>query len=340
MKRKKNFVSILLIAVFLGIFIFCSVPFVLDASNKPVSSQSEEVLVVIEEDLSTFAIGSVLEKSGVIRSRLAFLLKAKKGKFNNLLWGSYTLNKNMTINEILLTLSTPKAEVKTITVTFPEGYTLEQMALLCEEKGLITKEAFYEALNSRYDFHFLKNIPNGQYNYALQGFLFPDTYEFFEDSDAEDIIFKMLSQFEAQYLSLNGSLENVFEIITKASIIEKEAKLEKERTMVAGVIENRLMSNMPLQVDATVLYDATDGLFDRTESGFIAERIKNLDSPYNTYKYAGLPAGPICNPGFTSIEAALNPKEHSYLYYHTDTTKNDGSHIFTETLNEHVQTMN
>ncbi len=340
MKRKKNFVSILLITVFLGIFIFFSAPFFLDISNKPVSSQSEEVLVVIEEDLSTFSIGSVLEKSGVIRSKFAFLLKAKKGRFNNLLSGSYTLNKNMTINEILLTLSTPKAEVKTITVTFPEGYTVEQMAHLLEEKGLTTKDSFYKALTSEYDFEFLKNIPSGSYNYALQGFLFPDTYEFFEGSDAKDIIFKMLSQFEAQYLSLNGNTKNIFEVITKASVIEKEAKLEKERSMVAGVIENRLRSNMPLQVDATVLYDATDGLFDRTESGFIAERIKNLDSPYNTYKYSGLPAGPICNPGYTSIEAALNPKEHPYLYYHTDTKKNDGSHIFTETLNEHVQTMN
>lgn len=149
----------------------------------------------------------------------------------------------------------------------------------------------------------------------------------------------MLTAFEDAYLSLNGSYENIFDKIIIASLIEKEAKLESERAIVSGVIYNRTEKNMPYQIDASVLYAATDGLFNNDDSAFIAQNIKNLDSPYNTYMYSGLPAGPICNPGITSIEAALNPMEHNFLYYHTDTSKNDGSHIFTETFNQHINTM-
>ena len=119
-----------------------------------------------------------------------------------------------------------------------------------------------------------------------------------------------------------------------------EAKLPEERPIIAGVFENRLKSGMPLQIDASVLYAATEGKFDNADSGFIAERIANLDSPYNTYKYPGLPAGPICNPGLASIQASLKPSEHNYYYYHTDNSKDDGSHVFSQSYGGHLSTMN
>ena len=315
------------------------VPATMDMMNRPVYEAGEEVLVVIEDNTSTFGIGRILTKNKLIRSPFAFFIKSKTTATAPLVSGTYTLNRNMTMEEIIQKLSEPKIVLKTMKITFPEGYTVEQMAELVEQKGLTTKEEFLAALEDEYEFDFLKNIPEGEYNYALQGFLFPSTYEFYENSSAHDIIHKMIAQFEVVYKGASHSFENVFEVVTKASMIEKEAKLEKERPIIAGVIENRIEQNMAFQIDATVLYAATNGLFDRTESRFIADNIENLASPYNTYMYPGLPAGPICNPGTTSIEAALNPLEHSYLYYHTDTKADDGSHIFTETWNAHINTM-
>ncbi len=340
MNKKKIivlFFAILIILTFLFTFI---IPFALDITNSPISEKNEEILIVIENNTSTFKIGKLLEDSDIIRNRFAFLFKVKLGKYGNLNSGTYSLNKNMSIEEIILKLSEPRAEIKTVTVTFPEGYTVEQMALLLEQKKLTTAKAFINALSDEYEFDFIKEIPEGNYVHSLQGFLFPSTYDFFENSSAHDIIYKMLSQFETVYLANAKDYNNIFDVMTKASMIEKEAKLDKERPTIAGVIENRIAKNMPFQIDATVLYAATNGLYNKSDSGYIADKIASLESPYNTYKYPGLPAGPICNPGLTSIQAALNPQVHSYLYYHTDTTKNDGSHIFTENYNQHIQTMN
>ena len=122
------------------------------------------------------------------------------------------------------------------------------------------------------------------------------------------------------------------EAINRAALIERESKLDSERTMISGVIDNRIKKGMLLQIDASVVYAVSDGLYDLNR---VLYKHLEIDSPYNTYKYAGLPAGPICNPGIKSIEAAMTPESHDYLYYHTDNEKNDGSHIFTRTLSEH-----
>ena len=340
MNKRKLLIIISSIIVLLAITLFAFVvPFVLDITNTPVSDKSEDVLIVIPENTSTYQIGNILQENSLIRSSVAFLVKSKSSDFGTISNGTYTLNKNMSLDEMLRILTEPKAVIKTITVTFPEGYSVEQMAALLEEKKLTTAEAFLSALNDEYEFEFIDKIPQGNYNYKLQGFLFPSTYEFFENSSAHDIVHKMLSQFEIVYLSNADNYDNVFDIITKASMVEKEARLSSERATIAGVIENRIENNMLFQIDATVLYAATNGLYNQTENKYIADNIANLDSPYNTYKYTGLPAGPICNPGAASIIAALNPEEHSYLYYHTDTKKNDGSHIFTESMDQHIATM-
>jgi len=339
MNKKKIAIisSVALVAIIIICIIF--IPFFLDIINKPISDKSEEVLIVIEENSSVLAVGKTLENNGIIRSRSAFALKVKSsGK--SIKSGTYVLNKNMSLEEIIKKLSEKKEIIiKSITVTFPEGYTVEQMAKLLEKKGLTTEEEFLKALNDDYEFDFISQIPDGNYNYKLQGFLFPSTYEFYENSTAHDIVHKMLNQFNTLYKSNNGNYENVFETITKASMIEKEAKTDVDRALIAEVIENRIKKNMAFQIDATVLYAATNGLYNKSESTYIAQQIETLDSPYNTYKYAGLPAGPICNPGLASINAALSPESHNYLYYHTDTSKNDGSHIFSETYDEHVSTL-
>ena len=150
----------------------------------------------------------------------------------------------------------------------------------------------------------------------------------------------MLTQFGNKYTK---KMENkakklgktTFELVTEASLIERETAIDKERKLIAGVIENRLEAGMRLQIDPTFLYPVTDGLYNIEKATY---EHRDVVSPYNTYQNAGLPVGPIASPGLASIKAALNPAEHNYFYYHTDEEKNDGSHIFTETYEEHVNT--
>ena len=333
---KKIIAAIIVLVIFFAFLL----PAGLDFMNVPVSKDTTEVLVTIEDNTSTFGIAKILKNNSLIRSSVAFVAKVKTGSYNGKLTsGTYTLSKSMSVDEICAKLSEPKVLRETVVVTFPEGFSLEQMAQRLEEEGIVSKDAFLSAAEGDYDFDFLDAIPDADYNHRLQGFLFPDTYEFYKDSTAGEIIERMLSRFGEVYSSCAESFDDVFTVITKASMIEKEAKVESERPMIAGVIENRTKRGMPYQIDATVLYDATNGLYDEQASTFIAKNIRELDSPYNTYMYSGLPAGPICNPGITSIRAALNPASHSYLYYHTDPNKNDGSHIFTETFGQHINTM-
>lgn len=338
MKKKSLTMIIVLLAVII-LMLLCVIPPALDIFNIPISGSSDEVLISIDDNTSTLKVGSILEDNKLIRSKFAFLIKVKTSAKNPITSGTHTLRRGMTSSEIIEKLTRPKIARETINITFPEGYTAEQMASLLEDKGIVSKSEFLKALEDEYKFEFLSYIPEADYKYALQGFLFPSTYEFYKDSDAHEIITRMLSHFESIYKENADSYENIFTIITKASLIEKEAKIDTERPTVAGVIENRIKSGMPFQIDASVLYAATDGMYDVTDGPSIAGFIKNLDSPYNTYKYKGLTPGPICNPGLTSIKAAINPEKHAYLYYHTDTSKNDGSHIFTKTYEEHANTI-
>ena len=177
---------------------------------------------------------------------------------------------------------------------------------------------------------------NENVKYKLQGYLFPSTHIFDEDSTAHDIIDRFLGEFEKQYDTVKGHLPegmSMNEAIIRASLVEREAKLDSERATISGVIQNRLDVDMILQIDATVVYAITDGMYDVEQVLYSDLRI---ESPYNTYQNKGLPAGAICNPGLKAIVAAIKPEKHNYIYYHTDEEKKDGSHIFTETFSEHT----
>ena len=222
----------------------------------------------------------------------------------------------------------------TITVTIPEGYSIEKIVDKLCESGLSVRMDYESALKDDYDYEFLDMIdPPDDCFYRLEGFLFPSTYEFYADASAHEIIDRMLGEFEKQYKTVSSSYDNLFEIITKASLIEREAKVDADRAKIAGVIENRLNADMLLQIDATVIYAISQGKYDIDR---VLYEDLEYDSPYNTYKYKGLPIGPIACPGIDSIKAAVNPEKHDYYYYRVDTSKNDGSHIFTQTYDEHV----
>ena len=339
-KMKKFFIGffsfILILLIGMGLFLR---PYILEYQDVVVSKDNSEVVVEIPKGISTKEIGVLLKNNGCIKSEYTFYLRVRDSEYaTKLNYGTFTLRKNMTITEIIDILVNTHyiEEVETVKITFPEGYTIEQMAVLLEEKGIVNQEEFLSAVTEEYDYEFIKHIPDGEYKYKLQGFLFPATYEFEVDIIARDVVDKMLKTFEQRYGTLTDDYSNIFEIITKASVIEREAKLDNERFTISGVISNRLEKDMLLEIDACVLYPLTDGLYNKYR---VLYADLEIDSLYNTYKYKGLPVGAICNPGIVSIEASLKPEVHEWLYYHTDEVKKDGSHIFTKTYEEHVNTM-
>lgn len=299
------------------------------------SSAKNDCTVTIGEGLSTVQIADTLKENGVIRSKIVFLaavnFSSYKGKLK---YGDFEFSKGDGYFDVIEKLANDGAKKETVSVTVPEGYSVEKIIDKLVSSNLGTKNEFEKALNDEYDYEFIKHIKNtSECKYKLQGFLFPATYEFFTDDSPHKIIDTMLKEFDRQYSSLGASYDNIHDTITKASLIEREAKIDSERAKIAGVIENRLKKGMKLQIDATVVYAISDGMYDVER---VLYRDLETNSPYNTYKITGLPAGPIANPGLKSIKAALSPESHNYLYYRTDTSKNDGSHIFTENFEAHT----
>lgn len=226
---------------------------------------------------------------------------------------------------------------KVVTVMIPEGYSIDMMAKRLEEQGVFKADDFIAAVKNtdQYKNEFIKNIPVKKgTKYLLEGYLYPDTYKIYKSSKPKDLIQKMLDNFDQKYTALAKDYKgkhSMAEIMTIASMIEREAKVESERPVIAGVIENRLAKKMKLQIDPTVLYTTTNGLYNAKKVYYKDLKAKTV---YNTYVIKGLPAGPICNPADTAIKAAMNPKKHNYLYYRTDGSKK-GTHVFTKTFTEH-----
>lgn len=299
--------------------------------------EGKEVKVTIPEGTSSGKIAEILKENDIIQSKFLFLARLKFSKYSGKLqYGTFNLGTKDSFGEIVETLATEGAKKTTVTLTIPEGYSVERIKARAIEMGLSNESEFEDALRKSYDYPFLSSVPdNSSIRYPLQGFLYPSTYEFYSDTSAETIIKTMLDEFQKQTSGLN--IVDMYKTITIAALVEREAKLDEERARISGVIHNRIEKGMNLEIDASVVYAISDGMYD-VERVFFKDL--EVDSPYNTYRYAGLPVGPICSPGIKSIEAAINPEKHSYLYYHTDTEKNDGSHIFTETFEEHTSTMN
>lgn len=330
-KQRKKIITLFLLAliVFLGITAYG----ILLAPNdcKLVVNKTVE----IPKNSSITEIADILEKEHVISNKYAFIARVViSGNKSNLKHDKFVFSPDSDYKDIIKTLCEQGAKKETVTIVIPEGFSVEMIIKRCTDAGIGTKEDFEKALNKDYDYEFIKHINSSpESKYKLQGFLFPATYEFFTDATAEDVIDQMLGKFLEEYNKTGASYDNLITVITKASLIEREAKLDSERSTIAGVIENRLNTDMLLQIDASVVYAMTDGMYDIDR---VYEKDYQFDSLYNTYKNTGLPVGPICNPGLKSIEAALNPEQHDYLYYCT-TAANDGSHYFSRTYEEHLQ---
>jgi UPF0755 protein len=255
-----------------------------------------------------------------------------KGLDSTFQYGNYTFNTGMSDEAIMEILATQGEKREVVTFTIPEGFSLEQIADRLDANGIVTKADFMSAVeNGRYGYKFLDSLPDR--NLKLQGYLFPATYEVYADATAEDVVSTMLEKFDQvfkdeYYEQLTKLGMTLDQVVTIASIIEKEVKVPEERALVSGVIYNRLDINMNLQMCSTVMY-----VLDIDRDRLLYSDLE-IDSPYNTYKYTGLPVGPIANPGEASLIAALYPDENNYLYF-VLTDPEAGTHEFNTTLDEH-----
>lgn len=298
--------------------------------------------VDIAKGTTAFQIADQLEKQGIIRNSFIFKYYLKLNRQGGaFLAGTYELAPGMTHDAIIEKLNkgqTVKAE--TIRFTIPEGYTLQQIADKLASEGFVDKAKFLQLAGSVKqwpDTEAAASIPEkGKYKYRLEGYLFPETYEMKIGSTEEQIIGRMLTELDRKMNELPDDWEetlqkrnmSLHQLLTVASLVEREVVDDQERPIVAGVIYNRLAKPMRLQIDATVQY-----LLGKPKAR-LYEKDLTVDDPYNTYRYDGLPPGPIAAPSLKSIEAALYPQKNNYYYY---VTKKDGTqqHLFAETFRQH-----
>ena len=306
---------------------FSSIPFFMSyiILTTTLSDNNQEVEISIERGATAKRVATILHDNNLIKSKSLFLLSIKiVGKTNTIKAGKFKVRKNLNTLE-LINIITGK---NSINITVPEGLTIEQIALLLEQQGIISsKKQFIESVdNVKIPFEVPQN------RNISEGYLFPDTYNFVGNMVNSEILNIMLNRFKQKIDSLQIDFEktklSLDEIIIIASLVEKEAKVDDERPLIATVLLNRLKKRMKLNCDATVRYALKKYDAPLTKDDLL------INSPYNTYLYYGLPPSPICNPGLKSIIAVINPSDADYLYY---VSKGNGTHYFSKTLKEHNQ---
>lgn len=311
---------------------------ILAESDRVKSATVTKIDLTITDQTTLDDIAHFLYENQIITDEKYFIYEAKlEGSSNGFIPGDYTISSNMSSTKILEILTTPvNDEDSTVKFTIPEGYTIEQIAETLDEEGIVSKKDFLSAITSRdfsLEYDFLKELPNHSgYKYALEGYLFPDTYIVRKDTSPEEIIVKMLDRFEDIYSNYSSYAHSTgystHQLLTIASIIEQEAKINEERATISGVIYNRLSDGMRLQMCSTVQY-----ALNKRKSNLTYTDLEK-DSPYNTYINDGLPIGPICNPGEACIKAALFPESNDYYYFVLKDSET-GSHAFSSTIGEH-----
>ena len=295
-------------------------------------AEDAPVTVAVEQGDTLSSVASKLEEAGVVRSSLLFELKARyDGWDKEIKPGEYRFTPGEEREEIMRTLASGDS-ISAFTITIPEGLTLEQTARVVEEESGVPAEEFEGAAKrTDYGYAFLEDSAIE----TTEGFLFPKKYEFEGETSAEQIVDRLLEQYliETRELDFEAAQRRFnlteYELVTVASLVEKESANPEERSVIAGVIYNRIRSGMPLQVDATVQYVLGKPKEDLSFNDL------EVESPYNTYKNRGLPPGPIANPSRESIHAALEPAETNYLYYVLEA---DGKeHFFTDDYDEFLE---
>lgn len=312
--------------IFFGLIgiIIAAVATVFEFSSEP---RRQEDFVTILRGENALQIAADLKSEGYIQSKLGFMARVvKTGNLKNLKAGVYDL-RGLGDYAIIEKMAAGRIEAKTITVI--PGWDIRDIAKSLDKAGVSTANNFLMTGRDsilKQEFDFLAVLPEGA---SLEGYLYPDTYELPDKADFQMVALLMLGNFDKKLTpelraEIKKQNKNVAEIVTMAAMLEKEVKTLEDKKIVSGILWKRIASGMPLQVDSTLMY------FKVSDSEIIN---KDVDSPYNTYKYGGLPEGPICNPGIESIEAAVYPQESPYWYY---LSAKDGTTIFSRNYGDHL----
>lgn len=298
---------------------------------KPViASSSNPVIITVKSGMSANEIGILLHEQDVIKSITLFHFIAKMHNLENSLQaGEYAFTKDMSVQQIVTMLS--KGETAYQQITIPEGYSVEQIAKLIEGKNLGSSERFKAAAQNYTPYEYMMTANTGG-AYKTEGYIFPNTYRVAQGTTEEQLLAMMVNQFDEQFTPAMRERTkeiglSVREVVILASLVEKEAQLEQDRPLIAGVFLNRIRQDMPLQSCATIQYILG---YPKPE---LSIEDTMIASPYNTYQNKGLPPGPIANPGKAAIQAVLYPTATDYLYFVAD---KQGAHHFSRTYEEHL----
>lgn len=332
--------------------VYFGVNFAYSKYIKPVDTSNSELIdIEIPRGSSVSKISEILYENNLIRNKMVFKLYVDlSNKTSKLKAGKYKLSRDMDISQIMDELVSGNAAIDTVKITIIEGWDIRKIAkYLVQEKGFqFSEEEFIDAakVENFTEYVFLQDIPEerkkGEVGISpLEGYLFPDTYLVYEDASPKDIMKKMLDQFEKVYneIDMDRAEEldmTMDEVVTLASVIQREARITEEFSMISAVFHNRLKKDMPLGADSTIQF-----LVNEDRWAFSSEELK-IDSPYNTYENLGLPIGPISSPGRLALTSALYPYEEfmnskkPYLYFVLKDPKT-GEHVFNTDYKQHLK---
>jgi UPF0755 protein len=334
---KKSILSIftLIILIVLSYFFYYHIRI-----DSPAGTENKQVIFTVENGQSSLVIAQNLYDKGLITSKYFFNKYVKDQKLGaSLKAGDYTLSPILSIKEIAEAMAKGETLSKEREIKMIEGWRISDMNDYLKKEGVIPNDDFKSISEQKIkdskltlvNYSFLKDAP---VTADLEGFLFPDTYRIFKNATTEDIVYKMLNNFDAKLTpqmrdDIKKQNKSIFEIVTMASIIEKEVRSVDDMKLVSGIFWNRIKNGQPLESCATLAY-----ILGVNKKQYTLEDTQ-IDSPYNCYRNQGLPPGPISNPGLNAITAAIYPAKTDYLYFLTSSI--DGKTIFSSTYEEHLR---
>lgn len=331
------FILLLAILVGLGGFMYYR------SGLEPVSHVENPIEFEISEGENADQILKDLKDNYIIKNELVAKLVMKQKGLSDFKAGTYTLDKSWTPEEILTVLNDPNAAMSNqVSITIPEGCWAKDIAETVAENtnvsaeelmALWNDEAFLDEMIAKYEF-LDESIKNPELTVALEGYLYPETYFFYRETNARDVTMRFLDEFDRNYQMFKGQLEgsemSFHDLITLASVVQFESGHPDDMKLIAGIFENRLRDGYRLQSSVTVCY----ALYEY-DSWLDCEQNYEVESPYNTYMIDGLPIGPVCNPGIDAIEAVLNPTPSDYMYFIAD-VYGDKTVYYATTYEEHL----
>lgn len=333
LKIIKRMFIIIFIVLLIGVVSIIGM-YLKDSKGASVQQNSENIIIEIDQGEGVGSIAHKLKNAGIIKYPKLFAIHGSVfDKNSGIKFGLHLVNKGMTYEEIYKSISNSEMSLDIYNkVTIPEGFTVQQIAKRLEEQGMVNKDVFLDlAKEGDFDFWFLKGIAVEGGKYKLEGFMYPQTYYFEKNATEEDIIEKILEEFEKNVSEYKDkySPQEFYDILKIASIIEKETFIDNEKDIVSGVFYNRINKGIKLESCATVEYVLNTG------KKVLSYEDISIDNPYNTYKVNGLPPTPISNPSIVSIQAAENPTQTKYMFFVAN--KDGNGHVFSETYEEHLK---